>query len=538
MSRNLALYEVQSSVRFQRQLLANPHQGVVAMTGQRLAPTHSLGFPQTDPRDAATLSLLGHDLRAALSEVIAGLRLVDTAVLDAANREMIARTRAASDALSLLLDQALAMMLGDSNAIDAGQSLLQTDRLLDSIRLRWHGRAVENGLEFRLLAADLPAQLHIDGALIERVLSNLLGNAIKFASTGCVTCKISLAGDRLAIAVSDQGPGFAENALPRLFEVNSRPENASKPGTGLGLHIVRDMVDRAGGSISARNLPKGGAEVAVQLPLPARNLRSYAPEIAPNIPDLSRFRVLLADDSATSRLILQHHLGHMGAEVVLATDGVEALGRLERESFDLLVIDIEMPRMPGLDVIRHLRQMTGPLAQLPVLAITAHSGDAMRRSIVAAGATVTVLKPVASLTAFGAAVAAALQGRLSATPDIDPAQFDRLLAMAGPATAAELMDRLLEDLRGSERRLTAARSGPDWASIQAQTHILIAIAGTAGGFRLQHLAEKLNQLAQEPQQQGQSMATLWPDIMAELHRLIAFVAGKADMRGGGHANHG
>lgn len=496
---------------------------------------NAYGLPALDPRDAPTLSLLGHDLRATLSEVVSGLRLVDTAGLNSANREKIARTRAATEALSLLLEQALTIMLGQTNADDLAQDLLQTDRLIDNIRLRWQGRARENGLEFRLLTQGLPPQLRIDRALVERVLSNLLGNAVKFAGTGCVTCKISLNAGRLGIAVSDQGPGFDETALPRLFHVNSRPEHAAKPGFGLGLHIVRDMVDRVGGHIIARNRPEGGAEITVDLPLPDQSNLPPPPLPGTNLPDLARCRVLVADDTPTSRLILQRFLVQMGAEVVLASDGVEAIGRLERESFDLLVIDIEMPRMTGMDVIRHLRNLPGPLARLAVLAITAHTDKAMRSAVHAAGATVVVSKPVTSPVALGAAVTAALNSpdaTANALPDIDPARFDRLLAMAGPATAAELVDRLLDDLCAAERQLTAAQDGPVWATIRAQTHVLIALAGTAGGYRLQHLAEIMNKLAHSDSHSPERLPPLWQQTRLELQKLIRFVARKADLQGG------
>lgn len=505
------------------------------MMTDRPLSSAGFGFPIMDPRDAPTLSLLGHDLRAALSEVIGGLRLVETTGMDAANRLKIARTRAAGEALSLLLEQTLAIMLGEADSADAPHGLLQTERLLEGIRLRWEGRAQDNGLDFRLEAPDLPPQLRMDGALVERVLSNLLGNAVKFAGAGCVTCKINLQGDRLAIAVSDEGPGFAENALPRLFHVNSRPENAAKPGTGLGLHIVRDMVDRAGGSIIARNRPEGGAEVAVHLPLPDQSDLPPLPDAAAATPDLSRCRVLVVDDNATSRTILQQFLGQMGAEVVLATDGVEALGRLERESIDLLLIDMEMPRMTGLDVIRHLRSQPGPLSHLPVLAITAHVTKAKRTEIETAGANAVLAKPVICPAALAAAVAQTLAGRSEpdgALPDIDPAQFDRLLSMAGPVMAVELVDRFLEDLQAAAKHLDAARHGPNWASIRAQSHVLIALAGTAGAHRLQGLAEHLNHLAHGDAPRRSDLSPLFDQTLQALQAMISFVAGKARSLGG------
>ncbi len=474
------------------------------------------------PRDAPDFSLLGHDLRAALSEVIGGLRLVDVTRLDVGNRLKIARTSAAGEALSLLLEQALAIMLGETAAEAPAQGPLQTERLLDSIRLRWQGRAGDTGLSFLLEADDLPPQLRMDAALLERVLSNLLGNAMKFAATGTVTCRISQSAGRLAIRVTDEGPGFPENALPRLFHVHNRPENATKPGSGLGLHIVNDMVSRAGGSLTARNRPKGGAEVAVDLPLPDLFDQPGAAALA--TPDLSHCRILVADDSATNRLILQQFLGQMGAEVAVATDGVEAVGRLERERFDLLVVDIEMPRMSGLDLIKHLRGVTGPLSFLPILAVTAHTDAVQHAAILAAGAQITLVKPILCPGTLGVAVTTALAA--TALPDIDPVQFDRLLIMAGPLTAAELLRRMLEDLRRAEHRLTLAQDGPDWAGIRAQTHVLMALAGTLGAQKLQCLAQELNTIAHQDVRPPGALQPLCQHTLAALRRMIQYIAAK------------
>ncbi len=520
MLRNLVLHEVDRVFRI-------GHRAARGTMTDRALLHDGYGFPTLDPRDAPTLSLLGHDLRAALSEVTGGLRLVDTTGMDAENRLKIARTRAAGEALSLLLEQALSIMLSEDGQTNTPSDLLQTDRLLDSICLRWEGRAQEKGLDFRLEAANLPPQLRVDGALVERILANLLGNALKFSGAGCVICRIAVASDRLTISVQDDGPGFANTALPRLFQVNSRPRNAAKPGTGLGLHIVRDMVDRAGGSVVARNRREGGAEVVVDLPLPGQ---SDPPQTTGATRDLSRCRVLVADDNATSRFILQQHLCQMGAEVILATDGVEAVGRLERESFDLALIDIAMPRMGGLDVIRHLRAMPGLLTKLPVLAVTAHTSQTKLDAIRAAGADAVLSKPIICPLALGAKVAKAMAG--PDLPDIDPTVFARLLAMAGPATAAELVDHFLEDLQSAERLLTAARRAPNWASMRAQTHVLIALAGTAGAYQLQRRAEQLNQLAHSDTHDRSDLTPLFDETLQDLQAMILFVADKKRHLGG------
>lgn len=497
----------------------------------------SSALPVLDPRDAPAMALLGHDLRAALSEVIGGLRLIDPAPLPPASRQQIARTKAAGEALALLLEQALTLLVGDHYA-DAASPPLQTERLFASIRLRWQARAREHGLGFQLRPSpDLPALLPLDAALIERILSNLLGNAIKYAGSGQITCAFGLTDDgQLRLSVQDEGPGFAPATLPRLFAGIPRPETASKPGSGLGLHIVHEMVETAGGQITAQNRVGGGAEICVTLPLPDLSPGAQRASPASTAPDLSHLRVLVADDNQTSRQLLSQMLASMGAEVGTAADGVQAVGRIERESFDLLLIDIEMPGFNGLEVIRHIRAMPGPVAQLPILAVTAYRMRANKAAIEAAGADQILSKPVLCPIALGETALAVLHGR-QARPapapraQMQPDRFSHLLAMAGPDLATELLDRLQEDLLRAERGVLAASHGLDWQGVRAQTHVLMALAGTAGALQLQYLAEEMNALAHTNTPDRGTFLTLLPQLLEALDTLIHFVGRQSPDQG-------
>lgn len=493
----------------------------------------SFGMSSIDPRDAPALSLLGHDLRAALSEVIGGLRLIDPDRLPYTVQAQILRTRAAGEALALLLEQALSVLTNELDTPDHPAPVLQTDRVIEALCLRWTERMSARGLQFAINgSADLPKHIGIEPALLERVLSNLLGNALKYAGTGKVCCNISApTGTLLQITVTDQGPGFSAALQKSLFTSFGRPRAVAIPGTGLGLMIVHEMVVQAGGTIVARNRPEGGAEIIVRLPLPKIDVAMIE-----NLPDLinhdlSALRVLVADDNATSRLLNSRLLINMGAEVVTACDGVEAIGRIERESFDLAMIDIEMPQMNGLDVIRHVRAMDGPIANLPILAVTAYRLRANKTAIDAAGADGIVSKPVPSAAALHATVVAAISrrlelsnfGQLAGPEQAVPLQLAKLLKMAGPENALEILFGIQSDLGKIERGLLAAAHGPDWQKVSRHTHNLIAIAGTAGDEHLQELATQMNDLANSPAPDLGTFLTLLPQTLESIDAMIQFV---------------
>ncbi len=478
------------------------------------------------PPDAQTVALLGHDLRAALSEVIGGLRLIDPDLLPPEPRGHIARTYAASEALALLLEQALVLLQDTPLHQTTAPIGLHTEQLLHSLQLRWSARAQEHGLSFQLEAKGLPAELALDPALLERILSNLLNNALKYADTGCITCKLHItAAQQLNITVQDQGKGFAETTLARLYTCNNRDESASIPGTGMGLHIIWQIVGQAGGQISAANHAGGGAEVVVLLPLQQPAAPPPGVTLAPSALLLNR-QLLIADDSETGRLLLTQLLSSQGAQVTAAADGLQAIDQLNRSRFDALLVDIEMPQMSGLEVIRHIRSQAGPLARLPILAITAYQLRANKAAILAAGADGLLCKPILDAQNLAEVLGQVLRRNLApayADPQVEPGQFQELLQMAGPKMAAELLDHLQKDLRAAERGLLAASHGPDWLEVRRQTHVMIALAGTAGATFLHQLAQAINTLAHQPLPDRGTFHTLLPQALEQLDMLIHFI---------------
>lgn len=508
----------------------------------RASPTH--GLPSLDPREFPALALLGHDLRAGLSEVIGSLRLISPEALTPPARQQVNRSLAASEALSLLLEQALSLLSGSEPVTQA--HALRTDRLLANLKLRWTPRLRALGMQFQLLAApDLPEQLGLDGALFERVLANLLGNTAKYVRQGRVICRIGLLHDRmLQVSLQDDGPGFPAASLARISSGHSGRDTPSQPGSGLGLMIVREMVEASGGALDIRNRDSGGALVLVSLPLSALPQTDPAAQPDEDTPDLAHLRILLADDSPTHSALHQQMLTRMGAEVVLARDGVEAIGRIERESFDLVLIDVEMPYFNGLDVIRHIRNMSTAVANLPVLALTAHtSGEAWAR-ISEVGADALLAKPVASALQLGRAVLQAHQhnrrrslpmplSQRHAPDSINADQFANLLKMAGPQGAAKILTHIHLDLLRTEADLIAASHGPNWSALRAHSHVLVALAGTAGAEGLSQQAQALNELAHQTRPDRSTFLARLPQLLESLRELLNFITMKIQEQGSG-----
>jgi len=485
------------------------------------------------PAGAGDAALLAHDLRAALSDVLGGLRLIAPAAVDPETAVQLARVRAAAELLARLVEEGLGALVAD--AAHEPDQPVALDHLLRDVEMRWSGRARERGLTLVLdRGPGLPATVALDRIALERILSNLLMNAIHHAHRGTVRLTVGRDGaEGLAFTVADEGPGFPDEVLAG----GGRP--AGRGGTGLGLRITREMAQRLGGTVRLANREGGGGAVArLELPHGGRPAAAAAVALpAAVLPDLAGQRVLVAEDSATGQAVIAAMLARLGAQPVIAADGVAALELLAAEPFAMALVDIEMPRLSGIEVIRRLRALEGPVARIPVLAVTAYVLRANREAILAAGADGILPKPVHGLDSLGHAIAAAL-ARARADPPLyvpspdrlvlDEGRFGRLIEIAGREGAHELLGRLAGDLSAVERGLVRGLSAPDPAAVRAHTHVLIALAGAVGAGELQRLAEGLNGAAHRASEEA--MALIGADTLVQLDHLIHFVAGVRDGR--------
>lgn len=464
-------------------------------------------------RDASSLGreveLLNHDIRSAVSDVIGGLRLIETRDLDPVLRDQLGGVQAASEVLARLIEDALLLVSGEKQQPPLASNL-HLRRLLQDMDRRWSMRGTFQGVRFKTkVADDVPDVVQLNRLALERVLANLIGNAVKYAGEGRVSMTVSKSDtDELCFVVEDTGPGFSEAALSRLFAANARPDEGALAGNGLGLHIAKQNADILGARLAVENRAEGGARATLEVPY--RAWHGAAPE-SNTAPDLSAYRILVADDNDTNQLLVSQMLASMGAECELASDGIEALNWLGRERFDLALIDIEMPRLGGLDVLRaaRRRQSTGLNPAMPMIAMTAYVLRDNRDAIYAAGADGLLAKPLVSVESFGHALLhyivshKASQGTSQDLYEVpqddgdelacfDVATLDRLLEIAGADGGAELMSRLQSDLKNVEAGLRSGLSQRLLSEIRSQTHVLISLSSAVGSSRLQALTQALN----------------------------------------------
>ena len=225
-------------------------------------------FDHIEPEAGLVLALLGHDLRAALAEVQAGLSLIADMPAPAETHAALARCRASSDALGLLVDQAMGVCLGQKEPGVTAASDIDTERFLKDLHFRWASLAQQAGCSLRIEAAtDLPRLLRADRTALQRVLANLVGNALSHGRGGEVALSFGLNPvGCLTITLTDEGPGFPPDEIDHVFGKFYRPKNTICDGTGLGLFIVKGFTEAQGGTVFLTNRAGGGAKFILEFP--------------------------------------------------------------------------------------------------------------------------------------------------------------------------------------------------------------------------------------------------------------------------------
>ncbi|QDL94158.1 response regulator (plasmid) [Paroceanicella profunda] len=520
---------------------------------------------------ARYFAMLAHDMRTAIGGITGSLALIDSRNLDPDTRARIDRATESADLLVRLLEGALDVAEMDAPPVIAPIDLAH---ILRSQSRMWMAEAERKGLRLDVtFDMSAPDMLMVDATRLGRVLSNLVGNAVKFTDEGFVSLRASADASGAPIfEITDAGPGLPEEIGTRLFQAYGRPEGATKPGTGLGLHIASSLVVQMGGTISLENRPDArGCVARVVLPREAADVPQDLPEepapraergaaalrsvssvtrlpgegeerlSGPKLPDLGGLRILMAEDNLTNQLVAGQMLQSMNAQVTVASDGAEALELLDVQSFDLLLIDIEMPRVSGLDVIRRVRAFEDSRARLPLIALTAYAMREHREKIAAAGADGLIAKPIMGIREFGLEILRLLGRPVPAEPRprrqeragpapvveesvVDRAVFDALAETIGLEGMHELLTKVQEDLERVSAGITDGIARRDSGTVRARTHILISVAGAVGASGVQSLAEELNAAAHRDD--WDTISDLGTRAVGGISDLIGFVAGQ------------
>ncbi|WP_158272092.1 PAS domain-containing hybrid sensor histidine kinase/response regulator [Marinicauda salina] len=358
---------------------------------------------------SAFLATMSHEIRTPMNGVLGMLSLLVGSDLDDKQRRMAEIALDSGRALMSILNDVLDYSKIEAGGLSIDIAEFDTRDVLRKVHSLHRLRAEEKALDFRLeIADDLPRWLLGDEGRIQQILHNLVGNAVKFTERGAVVLRARTEAanappDGFVLEVEDTGPGMSEAEIDRAFERFSQSDSSTTrryEGAGLGLTIVRGLVDAMKGDIAVRSAPGEGSCFTVTLPLPAPPRSRDADRSIAAAPEpgaaLGRLRVLIAEDDGPSAETLGLLLAEQDISARLAQNGREAVACFEPGRFDLVLMDIRMPEIDGETALRFMREREreADAAPTPIIACTAYAGDDLTARYLDAGFDAVLPKPV------------------------------------------------------------------------------------------------------------------------------------------------
>lgn len=486
---------------------------------------------QASVAKSSFLALMSHEIRTPLNAVLGAFGLIDSKGLDPSLKQFLNVGREGAESLLHIINDVLDFSKMEAGKLQLEPALFNVQESINGVLQVIGPRALEKGISLtEELDIDVPEFLIGDAGRIRQVLLNLCSNAVRFTTKGGVHINVSRTEQEdetahVRFQVKDTGCGVPPEDHDHLFEEfwgasNNKLDITSS--TGLGLPISKQLVEMMGGSIGFDSEPDCGSifwfELALKTPsneaVKVEENKSHKfKQIAPyvDLPALQG-RVLLAEDNPANQLIEQTVLERIGLQVDVVANGHEAITAVRNIPYDMVLMDINMPEMDGIEATAAIRKLPGALSSIPIIAMTALAMPGDKDNFLSQGMDGYISKPIIREELY-TCIASVLQdlGRLSATindsngvkrGDTDTLVFDTnifgvLVRDVGAEHMPKVIDKYLSEVPARVDAITAAAARGDCDLVAREAHPLKSSSAYLGAIGLAELANQLEHAGRE-----------------------------------------
>lgn len=466
---------------------------------------------RTKERFLATIS---HEIRTPLNGVIGVMDLLRETELTPRQSHYVQIAQQSGEALLSLISDILDVSKMNVSGVELHPEPIQLDAIVhDAVETTSVGAAANGNYVSVEIGDGVPASVVADGNRLRQVMLNLLSNAQKFTKGGEIAVTLVRTGTAGGLAtvefsVADTGPGFdpalAEN-LFRDFTTLDASYQRETGGSGLGLAISRRIIEAMGGEIGAEGRPGEGSRFWFRVSLPGAEAAAKALAETGAVQD--SLKILVAEDNSTNLLVTRQMLQSAGHAVDDARNGAEAVERAEADRYDLILMDISMPRMDGIEATRAIRAGNGPSRSTPVIALTANAIQEGVEHAMAAGMNDYLSKPIRRADLIAAIDTIVEESRRTMKePVFDETHYQQLCHDITAQSAREVLQTFLGELAGRHTELRAAKAQGDAIAYGKVSHAIAGAASMVGAAGLSALAHKADSLSKSGQPE-QALAT-------------------------------
>ena len=498
---------------------------LIAMETRRRALVRSLRESETAAREALAvrnrfIAMMSHEVRTPLNAILGNAQLLRDAGLDKPQTHKLDQLTAAAKTLLRMIDDILHVSLAKNVSDKLDAAPLSLPDLIEDALSEFRREASFRNIELKIGSAGIQnVMVEADGSRLRRCLVNILSNAVKFTDNGHVSVEAVVeevdGREMLSIVIADTGVGMDEENVALIFEPFERLGVTAVSGAGLGMAVVRVDAEAMGGDVVLTSARGVGTTARLEIPTTTRGPAPQPADASGDVstggtihytPAKSDLRILVVDDIEINRDIARALLEQIGCKTASASNGLDAVTAVRSNTFDAVLMDIEMPKMDGLEATRELRseRSAEPARSVPIVALTAYVSREDMSACLEAGMNGYLAKPVDKASLYDALRRVGVLQTTANTSEIAPPEVKQPVADAEPAFSEERYAALAKLVPPETLTVVLAQASEQISALSEQIesgasaleekrqalHKLVSIAGNIGLLHLSALSRR------------------------------------------------